>query len=321
MHALKDSSATLIVAHDFRILEAVKPSPPFISEGGNGRFSKQQAFSPAPAGGVLAMSREARYALHMVRVSSLLVCLPLIAVTILPHRALDENTSGSLQTMGNPLTADQVVERLVYRNSERARGLKRAEGQRTYHLVYRGFPGDREATMVVAATYESPSTKTFRVLSSTGSKVIQHRVLQKLLEAEQEAAKPENQQRTVLDTSNYEFALLGQEEGASGPQYMLEVRPKENNKFLYRGKIWVDGNDFAVSRIEAEPAKNPSFWTKKTQIRHQYTKVGDFWLPARNQSVSWTRLGGHATLTIEYTWYQVFAEPAADLSGSNLRLK
>jgi hypothetical protein len=221
--------------------------------------------------------------------------------------------------MRAPLTADQVVERLVLRNSERARGLKRAEGQRAYHLIYRGFLGDSEATMVVAATYESPSTKTFRVLSSTGSMLIRKGVFQKLLEAEQEAATLNNQQRTALDTSNYEFALLGQEQGASGSQYILEVRPKTKNKFLYRGKIWVDGNDFAVTRIEAEPAKNPSFWIKSTQIRHEYTKVGDFWLPARDESVSSIRLGGHATLTIEYTQYQVFTEPAAAPSGNNLR--
>jgi hypothetical protein len=255
---------------------------------------------------------------HMVPVLRLLVCLPLVAVTTLPLRALAQNTSGPEQTMRAPLTADQVVERLVLRNSERARGLKRAQGERTYHLIYRGFPGDSEATMVVATTYESPSTKTFRVLSWTGSKLI-HRVFQKLLEAEQEAAKPENQQRTALDTSNYEFALLGQEQGSSGLQYILEVQPKTKNKFLYRGKIWVDGNDFAVTRIEVEPAKNPSFWIKSTQIHHEYTKVGDFWLPAHDQSVSAIRLGGHATLTIEYTQYQVFTEPAAVPSGSNLR--
>jgi hypothetical protein len=111
----------------------------------------------------------------MVPVSRLLVCLPLVAVTTLPPRALAQNTSGPVQTMRPPLTADEVVERLVLRNSERARGLKRAHGERTYHLIYHGFPGDSEATTVVATTYESPSTKTFRALSSTGSKLI-HRV-------------------------------------------------------------------------------------------------------------------------------------------------
>jgi len=48
--------------------------------------------------------------------------------------------------------------------------------------------------------------------------------------------------------------------------YVLNVVPKTGEKFLYRGKIWVDPKDFAVPRIEAEPAKNPSMWIKKTEI-------------------------------------------------------
>jgi hypothetical protein len=38
----------------------------------------------------------------------------------------------------------------------------------------------------------------------------------------------------------------------------------------------VDGIDFAVTHIEAEPAQNPSFWTKKSEIHHEYKKVGAF---------------------------------------------
>jgi hypothetical protein len=60
-----------------------------------------------------------------------------------------------------------------------------------------------------------------------------------------------------------------------------------------------------VVRIKAEPAKNPSFWTKHSQIEHEYVKVGDFWLPAHNHSVSTVRFGGRADLTIDYTNYEI----------------
>ena len=86
---------------------------------------------------------------------------------------------------------------------------------------------------------------------------------------------------------------------------MLKVEPRTEGKYLYRGQIWVDGQDFAVVRLQAEPAKNPSFWTKKTEIVQQYMKVGDFWLPARNRSVTAIRLEGHAELTIEYKDYEI----------------
>lgn len=74
---------------------------------------------------------------------------------------------------------------------------------------------------------------------------------------------------------------------------------------------------FCCTRLEAEPAKIPSFWTNYSEIQETYRKVGDFWLPARNHSVTMLRFGGHAELTIEYSNYQITdANPVADLSCS-----
>jgi hypothetical protein len=203
------------------------------------------------------------------------------------------------------LSADQVVDNLVRKNQERAQTLLHSEGTRVYHLAYRGFPGDRDAEMTVKATYDSPSSKEFTVVSESGSKLILNRVFKKLLESEKEAAQPAISARTQLNRDNYEFALVGYEPSSRGGQYVLAVTPKARSKYVYHGRVWVDGVDFAVTRIEVEPAQNPSFWTKKSQIHHEYKKVGDFWLPARNESVSYIRLGGRATLTIEYTDYHV----------------
>jgi membrane peptidoglycan carboxypeptidase len=203
------------------------------------------------------------------------------------------------------LSADQVVDNLVRRNLERAQALQHSEGTRVYRLTYRGFPGDRDAEMTVKATYDSPCSKEFKVVSESGSKLILNRVFKKLMEGEQEAAQPAINARTQLNRDNYDFELLGYEPSNTGGQYVFLVNPKSHSKYVYRGKVWVDGIDFAVTRIEAEPTQNPSFWTKKSEIHHEYKKVGPFWLPARNESVSYVRLGGRATLTIEYTDYRV----------------
>ncbi len=203
------------------------------------------------------------------------------------------------------LSADQVVDNLVRRNQERAKALLHSEATRVYRLVYRGFPGDREAEMTVEATYNSPSSKEFKVVSESGSKLIRDRVFRKLLESEKEAAQPAMSAATLLNRDNYNFELKGYEPSKTGGQYVLQVVPKVRSKYVYRGKVWVDGTDFAVTRIDAEPAQNPSFWTKKSEIHHEYEKVEAFWLPARNESVSYIRLGGRATLTIEYKDYRV----------------
>jgi hypothetical protein len=184
-------------------------------------------------------------------------------------------------------------------------------------MEYRGIPSNRDAEMVVKMEYQSPANKRFTVISQTGSKFVIDHVFNKLLESEQEAADAENQRRTALTTDNYDFQMQAFENTPTGGQYILEVLPKTHNKYLYRGKIWVDAKDFAVTHLEGEPAKNPSFWIKKTEIAHKYKKVDSFWLPEQNHTESSIRLGGRATLTIDYKDYKIIqAGPAVPVAAA-----
>jgi len=203
------------------------------------------------------------------------------------------------------LTTEEIVTRMVGRNLERARALGAYQGTRVYRLEYHGFPGSRSADMVVEMKYRSPRTKDFTVRSQHGSKLIIDRIFNRMLQTEKEALDAENQSRVALNQDNYQFVLVGSESLPTGPAYILSVEPRTENKLLYRGRIWVDAGDFAVVRIEAAPAKNPSFWTKDTKIEQVYGKVGNFWLPVFNRSSSEVRLGGHASFTIEYQDYQI----------------
>src|ERR1700692_2750424 len=215
------------------------------------------------------------------------------------------------QTPSMPV--EQIARRLEEKNAQRAAALNQFSSTRIYHMQYRGFPSDREAEMVVNVTYQAPNSKQFHVVSQTGSKFVIDRVFKKLLEGEQEAANDENRKHTALNRENYDFTFAGYENGPDGPEYVLNLLPKTRNKFLYRGKIWVDAKDFAVVRIEGEPARNPSFWIKKTEVKHRYAKVSDFWLPAENHTESVIRLGGQANLWIEYKDYKI--TKAAPLYG------
>jgi hypothetical protein len=239
------------------------------------------------------------------RTSRAVTALVALAALITVPKILGAEEAPSSTMASAALSVDQVVDNLVRRNQERSQALVHSEATRVYHLVYRGFPGDREAEMTVEATYNAPSSKQFKVISQSGSKLVQDRVFKKLLDSEKEAAQPAMSARTQLNRANYNFELLGYEPSQTGGQYVLRVSPKARSIYVYRGKVWVDGTDFAVTRIEAEPAQNPSFWTKRSEIHHEYKKVEGFWLPARNESVSYIRLGGRATLTIEYKDYRV----------------
>jgi hypothetical protein len=239
------------------------------------------------------------------RTTRLVTALVALAALIDASSVVGADSGASPATGKAPLSVDQVVDNLVRRNQERAQALLHSEATRVYHLVYQGLPSDRDAEMTVEASYDRPSSKQFKIVSQSGSKLILNRVLKKLLESEKEATQSAMSAKTQLNRDNYNFELMGYEPSKTGGQYVLRVEPKTRSKYVYRGQVWVDGTDFAVTRIEAEPAQNPSFWTKKTEIHHEYQKFQAFWLPVKNESVSYIRLGGRATLTIEYKDYRV----------------
>jgi hypothetical protein len=235
--------------------------------------------------------------------AALLLCGGLTAFCQPLPQQFDAARSAVSQTP--PMPVEQIATKLEENNAKRAAALNQFSSTRIYHMQYRGFPSDRDAEMVVNVTYQAPNSKQFHVVSQTGSKFVIDRVFKKLLEGEQEAANDENRRHSALNRENYDFSFAGLENSSDGQEYILNLLPKTKNKFLYRGKIWVDAKDFAVVRIEGEPARNPSLWIKKTEVKHRYIKVSDFWLPAENRTESWIRLGGQANLWIEYKDYKI----------------
>ena len=213
--------------------------------------------------------------------------------------------SSSYFTQSAPLPVEEVTRRLQERNAQRAAALVEFSGRRIYRMQYRGFPSDRDAEMVVDVTYHAPNAKEFRIVSQSGSKFLVDHIFKRLLESEQEFLNQENFQHSAMTTANYDFTFAAYETTPNGAQYVLNLLPKTRNKFLYRGKIWVDAKDFAVVRIEGEPARSPSMWIKNTEVNHKYAKVNDFWLPAENRTESAIRLGGRAILSIEYKDYKI----------------
>lgn len=203
-----------------------------------------------------------------------------------------------------PLPANEVIEKLMANSAGRSSQLRGYRTTRIYHVQYHGFLGTREATMQVASSFTAPDQHEFSIVSETGSKLLINRVLVKLLDSEREAWK--NQAQIEITPSNYDFDSLGIEKQPDGSAYyVIGVRPRKDSRFLYRGKIWVNTNDFAVTRMEGQPARSPSFWVKDTQIDSTWGKIGSFWLIQHNSSVSHIRMGGTATLTIDYTDYQI----------------
>jgi len=235
-----------------------------------------------------------------------------VVVSLLAGTALVALLTSSCLAREGPAAAatpsvDLIVQRMMAANAFRSQGLTGFTGKRSYRVDYHGFLGGRNAEMQVLASFTAPDKKDFKILSENGSKLLINHVFLKLLDSEKEYLQESTRQASELSPRNYEFTYLGQEHGPDGDFYILGVIPRQRSAFLYKGKIWVDARDFAVARIQGEPAKNPSLWISHTEIDHRYKKVGDFWLPARNESVTQVRLGGKAVLTIDYSDYKITA--------------
>jgi hypothetical protein len=248
----------------------------------------------------LSQSVNSRSRRLLLTVTLVLFCFPVVA----------EETGRSA-----PLTADEVMQRVVQMSELRAKAIENYSSMRTYHLESNGL-SHKVADMVVRVDYQAPNTKEFTIVSESGSGTVRKRVFKKLLEAEQESMRDENQRRSAVTSENYTFRLLEYSKTETDEFYVLDAKPRVKDKFLFQGHIWVDGSDFAITRVEGEPAVNPSWWTLKTDFNRTYKKFDDYWLPESNESTTHVRIFGTAVLTITYGEYQITKAVGDKLASS-----
>jgi hypothetical protein len=222
--------------------------------------------------------------------------------------ALVAGSSTIAQEASLPVASEVVVQMLA-RDAQRQRSLEGYEGMRRYTLVNEHMR--KRAEMLVRVRGDQDGTKHFEIVNETGWKAAQKHVLHKMLESEAEASRPEERVKARLSPDNYEFQFVASEKVGDRAVYVVDLTPKRREKYLFRGRIWVDAEDYALVRADGNPAKNPSFWTKSVHFVQAYQKSGPFWFPATTESVTEARLFGTTDLTIEYFDYKPNATTAA----------
>jgi hypothetical protein len=198
-------------------------------------------------------------------------------------------------------SAEEIVTRMAAHDLQRQSSIEGYVGMRRYVLENEKLK--KRAEMLVRVKGDPDGTKHFEVVSEEGWKSAHKHVLHKMLESESETSRPEHRTSAKLIPENYDFSVVGREEAAGRPAYVLEIRPKRNEKNLFRGRIWVDAEDYALARAEGNPAKTPSFWTKSIHFVQVYWKSGSFWFPRSTQSVTEAHLFGTTEVNIEYFDY------------------
>jgi hypothetical protein len=200
------------------------------------------------------------------------------------------------------LTAPDIVERMTQADTQRHAALAGYSGIR--HYRFDNEKRKKHAEMTVRMSCGSDGIKTFEILNESGSGFVRDHILHKMIEAEEESSQKGERKESRIIPENYDFRLVGTEVANGRDNYVLEIEPKKPSKFSIRGRIWVDAGDFAIARIEGQPAKNPSFWIRSVTVEQRYERTGQFWLPALNHSVAQARIFGPTEVVIEYSEYK-----------------
>ena len=212
-------------------------------------------------------------------------------------------SADSLAIAPESLTLDQILRQMDAHDRSMSVSLTRYTCLRRYAMDNQRF--HKRAEISVRMTYLSPGHKKFEVLSEKGASVLRQKVLRPMLDAEEEAGRDDVRPLTRIVLSNYDFKLLGIEFQQGRRAYLLDVTPKTRNRFLIRGRVWVDAENFGIIRVEATPAQNPSVFIHNTRVVQQSSRFGDVWLPLFNHSNTDSFLFGHTEVTIDSWDYKI----------------
>lgn len=248
------------------------------------------------------------------------IVLGLLSSASLLDQSLNASTTGSEPaSVSNPssteITGDAIFAKLVESNRLRDSRLKQYSVQSTYRV--KNDKGEMRAETQALLRYRAPDIKEFKIISEKGSGIIRSRVFKPLMDVEVETASERNRIDSSITPNNYTFTLLGEEEVAGARCFVVQATPKRSDKYLFTGKVWIHSAEFAVVQIEGQPAKNLSLWVKRVDFVRRYQKIGEFWLPLKNESISRVRLFGKNTLTTEYDNYQINQAGVAGIKESS----
>lgn len=207
-----------------------------------------------------------------------------------------------LVAQGSTPSADEVVAAMYAHDTAREAASGGYSGSREYVLENHRF--QKRAEMVVRVTCDRTGVKHFEVMSEDGWKSANKHVLRAMAATESDSSRPDVRPRSRITSDNYTFRMIATEALEGREAYVIEAMPKREDKSLFRGRIWVDTEDYALARVEGEPAKNPSFWTRKVHFVQQYYKSSTYWFPMETKSVTEARIFGTTDVSIRYFDYK-----------------
>jgi len=175
-----------------------------------------------------------------------------------------------------------------------------------HYTVFRGADLTHPAAeMTVRVTYRKGSGKSYKVLSQSGSELIQHFGLKPLLDNEQEINDPAKVAESWFTTANYEMHVQpGQTRVLERRQCVaVSIKPKHEAPNMLNGTVWVDPGNGAILAVEGVGSKAPSAFTGPTHMMRLYAMMNGY-AQATHARAESSGVLGKSVMTIEYTDYR-----------------
>jgi hypothetical protein len=166
--------------------------------------------------------------------------------------------------------------------------------------------GETRAQIVAALRFTAPDVKAFAVRANRGSDFLRGRVIDRMMAAEIETTQRSRSASVAISSANYEFGGVLED----GDAFVIDVLPRRQDELLFKGRIWITKEGFHLERIEGEPARNPSFWTRRIHFVSEYAPVNGVWLLVRTVARVTVRWFGEYAVRSECGPYEMVLMPA-----------
>ena len=177
-----------------------------------------------------------------------------------------------------------------------------------HYAVFRGKDEiNPVAEMLVKTTYRKQTGKSYDIESQSGSSLWRNEVLGTLLDNEKRMSQPGNVETALINSTNYDMKLNSdpQEQFNGRNCLVLDITPKRSSQYLFKGKVWVDAQDFAIVQLKGTAAKSATFLASAAEVTRQYDQMSGLPMATHAQAISGSTFLGRTEVKIDYTNYQI----------------
>jgi hypothetical protein len=175
-----------------------------------------------------------------------------------------------------------------------------------HYRVYRGKDQTLVAEMTVRVTYKKGVGKSYRILSQSGSSLIQKHGLQPLLDNEKAINDPAKAAQSWFTSANYKMKLKpGVTRVIDGHDCIaIAISPRRQAPNMLEGTLWVDAHTHMQIEVDGIASKSPSIFAGTTKMMRRYADMHGYAMATHASAESSSFFFGRTVVTIDYSDYE-----------------